>query len=307
MTKIDSIADPVICIMGPTASGKTQLAVEIASELGGEIISVDSALVYRGLDIGTAKPTLDERHGVVHHLIDIREPNQPFSVADFREQAIDLVKDIRGRGRRPVLAGGTMLYFKALKEGLAQMPAASPDVRAEILRMGEAQGWPHVHEELAKVDQVAAARINPNDPQRLQRALEVYRVSGKTLSHWQAQETQPCPFELLEIAILPPDRSVLHKRIADRFHLMLLQGFEAEVQALVNRGDLDESLPSIKSVGYRQMWSYLKGDYDYKTMTEKAIVATRQLAKRQHTWLRGWNNLRLLAAPERSEALKIIG
>lgn len=297
---------PVICLMGPTASGKSQLAIELAQTLDGEIINVDSALVYRGMDIGTAKPTLAEMQGIAHHLIDIREPNEPFSVAEFRESAIAMVNEIRLRNKRPILVGGTMLYFKALKDGLAKMPAANPVVREAILQQGLEKGWPDVHEALRQVDPKAAARINPNDPQRLQRALEVYRVSGRSLSYWQEQEMDTCPFELLEIAIFPPDRALLHKKIEQRFHQMLQAGFEDEVIKLRARGDLSEDLPSIKSVGYRQMWSYLSDEYDFQTMTEKAIVATRQLAKRQFTWLRGWKDLRLLASPARSEALKIL-
>ncbi len=295
-----------LCLMGPTASGKTELAVRLAQALNGEIISVDSAQVYRGMDIGTAKPSVDEMGGVPHHLIDINDPAEAYSAADFRQDAIRLVADIQARGRLAILAGGTMLYFKALKEGLADMPAANQSVRYEITLEAQEKGWPYIHELLQQVDPVAAARINPNDPQRLQRALEVYRVSGRPLTEWQQQSTEPCPFPLKELALVPPDRALVHKRIAARFEQMLAMGFEQEVRVLVSRGDLDESFPSIKSVGYRQMWAYLKQEYDYPTMVEKAIVATRQLAKRQFTWLRSWQGLETLPEPSLNRALKIL-
>ena len=298
--------DPVIALMGPTASGKSQLAVELAQELNAEIISVDSALVYRGMDIGTAKPSLEEQQGVPHHLIDIRDPKDPYSAADFRSDAIAKVVEIQSRARQVILVGGTMLYFKALKEGIAKMPPASQDIRYQITLEAQSSGWPSVHAELARVDPVAAERINPNDPQRLQRALEVFRSSGKTLTEWQQQEMEICPFDLREIAIVPSDRALVHQRIEGRFKQMLEAGFEAEVAALHKRGDLHAALPSIKSVGYRQMWSYLEGEYDHDTMVFKAIVATRQLAKRQFTWLRGWQNLQILEQPSLSEALKIL-
>lgn len=296
-----------ICLMGPTASGKTGLGVELAQRLNGEVISVDSALVYRGMDIGTAKPHASQMDGVTHHLIDIRDPAQPYSAADFRSDAIALITDISERGKLPILVGGTMLYFKALKDGLAEMPQANQAVRDGIVVRAEALGWPAIHDELAKVDPVAAARINPNDPQRLQRALEVYLVSGQSLTEWQQQPQPECPVDLVELAILPPDRVVLHKRIEARFHQMLDQGFRAEVEILFQRQDLHSTLPSIKSVGYRQMWAHLEGEMDFDTMVQKAIVATRQLAKRQYTWLRSWQDLRVLESPLRAEALKIIG
>jgi tRNA dimethylallyltransferase len=293
--------------MGPTASGKTGLGVELADSLKGEIISVDSALVYRGMDIGTAKPSAREMDGIPHHLIDIRDPAEPYSAADFRSDVIRLASSIIEKGKLPILVGGTMLYFKALKDGLAEMPEANQAIRAEIASRAEVEGWPSIHAELARVDPVAAARINPNDPQRLQRALEVFLVSGQSLTKWQQQAMPECPFDLVELAILPPDRGVLHQRIEQRFHNMLAQGFEAEVDALFHRGDLHKNLPSIKSVGYRQMWTHLEGETSRDVMVEKAIVATRQLAKRQYTWLRSWQNLRLLETPLRSGALKMLG
>jgi tRNA dimethylallyltransferase len=292
--------------MGPTASGKTQLAVELAQALQGEIISVDSALVYLGMDIGTAKPTLAERQGVPHHLIDIRDPAQSYSAAEFRQDVIRLAAEIDARGHRVILAGGTMLYFKALKDGIASMPPANEAVRQAILEEANKKGWPHIHEQLKTVDPVAAARINPNDPQRLQRALEVYRVSGQCLTSWQQQPTEGAPFPLSELAIVPPDRSEVHRRIEQRFAQMLAMGFEAEVTKLFVREDLNDSLPAIKSVGYRQMWGYLSGEFDFDTMVAKAVAATRQLAKRQFTWLRSWQDLRSLPVPSSSEALKIL-
>ena len=297
---------PVICLMGPTASGKTRLAVELASELEAEVVSVDSAQVYRGMDIGTAKPDADEMQGIAHHLIDIRDPAEPYSAADFRQDVIARVAEIQGRGHRVILAGGTMLYFKALKEGIAKMPPASQEIRYQITLEAQQSGWPSVHEQLAAVDPVAAARINPNDPQRLQRALEVYRISGKTLTAWQAQEMESCPFQLQELAIFPEDRALVHQKIEARFQQMLEKGFADEVTALHQRGDLNPKLPSIKSVGYRQMWCYLEGEYDFETMRFKAVVATRQLAKRQFTWLRSWQDLHLLQYPSTLEALKIL-
>lgn len=297
---------PVISLMGPTASGKSGLAVELALEIDAEVVSVDSAQVYRGMDIGTAKPDTAEMNGVPHHLIDIRDPLDPYSAADFREDVLTLVAEIQGRGRRVILAGGTMLYFKALKDGIADMPPARQDIRYEISLEAQAKGWPHIHELLSQVDPVAAKRINPNDPQRLQRALEVYRISGRPLTEWQAQETKKCPFPLCELAIIPTDRARVHQLIEQRFHQMLEAGFETEVAELRNRGDLEIGLPSIKSVGYRQMWGYLEGEYDHSTMVHKAVVATRQLAKRQFTWLRSWQDLSILTQPSCAEALKIL-
>lgn len=296
-----------ICVMGPTASGKTALAIELAQSLDGEIISVDSAVVYRGMDIGTATPTTAEMAGIPHHLISIRDPEEPYSAADFRIDALRIIGEVSERGRLPILTGGTMLYFKALKHGLAAMPEADQEIRHSISLRAEVEGWPAIHGRLAEVDEKAAARINPNDSQRLQRALEVFLVSGRSLSDWQDQEMPECPVDLTEIAIIPSDRKELHRKIEVRFHQMLEQGFKAEVELLHHRGGLHRELPSIKSVGYRQIWSCLEGEIDHKTMVEKAIAATRQLAKRQFTWLRSWQDLRSLESPLRSEALKIIG
>jgi len=292
--------------MGPTASGKSQLAVEIARSGPFEIVSVDSAQVYRGLDIGTAKPAASLMEEIPHHLIDIRDPLDPYSTADFRRDALRVVEEISLRNRTPILVGGTMLYFKALKEGLAVLPAADQATRADITLLARDKGWGAVHQRLAEVDPAAAARIHINDPQRLQRALEVYEITGKSMTQLQQQKMEPCPFDLLEIAVVPPDRLKLHQNIQARFHQMLEDGLVEEVKHLFERGDLNGRLPSLKAVGYRQVWSYLCGEISYDTMVEKAVIATRQLAKRQFTWLRGWQGLRQIPSPMGSEALKII-
>ena len=281
---------PAIFLMGPTASGKTDVAIRLAQEYPIDIISVDSSMVYRGLDIGTAKPSAAELALAPHRLIDIRDPAQPYSAADFRVDALREMAEITSKGRIPLLVGGTMLYFKVLKEGLANLPEANEVVRAEILLEAQTHGWPYIHQKLATIDPVTAARLTPNDSQRLQRALEVYYLTGTPLSvlH-QAQEIQTLPYRLLEIALLPKERSVLHERIEKRFDLMLANGFVDEVRALKAREDLHLELPAIRSVGYRQVWEYLDGVYDAKEMRYRGIVATRQLAKRQHTWLRSLN------------------
>jgi tRNA dimethylallyltransferase len=276
--------------MGPTASGKTDLAIEIAQAMDCELVSVDSALVYRGLDIGSAKPDYP------HHMVDIREPDQPYSAADFAADAHRLAAEITARGKIPLLVGGTMLYFKAFLEGMAEMPAADPAIRASIEAEAAAEGWPHIHAQLAKVDPEAATRIHPNHSQRLARALEVYRASGKPLTAWHAEGRggAPDPFELYDIrqiAICPVDRAVLHQRIALRFELMMQGGFLDEVQALHQRGDLDPELPAIRAVGYRQLWQYVEGECSLDEAVEKGVAATRQLAKRQLTWLRKWPDL----------------
>lgn len=292
--------------MGPTASGKSALAVELARLERFEIVSVDSAQVYRGMDIGTAKPGPQLLAEIPHHLVNICDPSEPYSAADFRLDAISLVEEISSRDKIPLLTGGTMLYFKALKDGLADLPPADRSVRQRISQEAQEHGWPAMHRRLKQVDPVAANRIHVNDPQRLQRALEVFEISGKTMTEWQQQGLQPCPFKILEIAILPPDRLELHEVIETRFHQMLADGLIEEVQRLFNRGDLNHGLPAIKAVGYRQVWAYLDGQIDYETMVERAIIATRQFAKRQYTWLRNWRGLEQIAAPELSRALKII-
>jgi len=282
---------PVIAIMGPTASGKTGLALDIAAKVDSEVISVDSALVYKGMDIGTAKPTQEERAGVVHHLIDIIDPAQSYSVSQFVNDTNALIGDILARGKVPILAGGTMMYFNALINGISPLPKSDEKIRDEITQQAQRLGWSKLHDELRGVDPISGERIHPNDPQRITRALEVYRSTGKTLTHWQQQEGEKCPYNIAQFAIAPADRAVLHERIATRFDLMLEQGFENEVVKLYERSDLHEDLPSIRSVGYRQMWQYLDGQLSYAEMRERGIIATRQLAKRQLTWLRGWEQV----------------
>lgn len=296
---------PAIFLMGPTASGKTDLALALADALPCELISVDSALIYRGMDIGTAKPDKAALERYPHRLVDIRDPAESYSAAEFRADALVAMADIASRGRIPLLVGGTMLYYKALLEGLADMPSADAAVRAELEAWAAAEGWETLHRELARVDPQSAARIHPNDPQRLTRALEVYRVSGLTMSeHRQRQTAQnsgseapgagQLPYTVAQFVIAPEQRQVLHERIARRFHLMLEQGFVEEVEALRLRGDLHAGLPSIRAVGYRQVWDYLDGGLSREEMAERGIIATRQLAKRQFTWLRGWDNLHWL-------------
>jgi len=278
---------PAIFLMGPTASGKTALSVQLAQALGGEIISVDSALVFKGMDIGTAKPTLEERAGIPHHLIDILEPWQSYSTGQFRHQALGLMKDISERGKIPVLVGGTQLYFNALFNGLAVLPVANLEIRRQLDKDLIQFGKEVLHQRLGNVDPLAAARIHPNDPQRVQRALEVYEISGQPLSSFFKAETDnELPYQAIKLIIAPPDRKILHDIIAQRFRAMLAQGFVEEVTGLYQRGDLTKQMPSMRAVGYRQVWDYLQGIDDVDVMTEKAIIATRQLAKRQFTWLR---------------------
>ncbi len=287
---------PVIFLMGPTASGKTDLAISLRQHLPVELISVDSALVYRGMDIGSAKPSAEEQALAPHRLIDIRDPAEPYSVADFLADVEREIAAIHAQGKIPLLVGGTMLYFRALLDGLAEMPAADAEVRAQIEREAEEFGWPHIHAQLAQVDPETAAEIHPNHSQRLSRALEVYRVSSKTMAQLRHLQRQPSEqqsfcdrFNVCQIAIAPRDRSILHQRIAIRFEKMLTSGLIDEVKGLYARGDLHSDLPAIRAVGYRQVWDYLDGRLDYSEMTERGIIATRQLAKRQLTWLRGWS------------------
>jgi tRNA dimethylallyltransferase len=278
---------PAVLLMGPTASGKSALAVKLATALNGEIISVDSALVYRDMDIGTAKPSLEERGGIPHHLIDILDPAESFSTGQFRTQALNLMEDITTREKLPILAGGTMLYFNALTQGLAVLPKADPEIREKLDRELHRFGSAALHRRLQMIDPEAAARIHPNDPQRIQRALEVFEVSGKPLSSFFGEtQATTLPYRLIKLIIAPEERATLHSIIAERFRQMLRDGLIEEVDALYRRGDLSEKAPSIRAVGYRQVWSYLAGEYGYDAMIEKSIIATRQLAKRQFTWLR---------------------
>lgn len=274
--------------MGPTASGKTAAALAIAARVPAEIISVDSALVYRGMDVGTAKPTPEELASVPHHLIDIIDPLDSYSVAQFRSATLRLVDEIHARGKLPLLVGGTMLYFKGLTDGLDDLPGADPAVRAELEDEAARLGWPALHARLATLDPETAARLKPNDAQRIQRALEIIRLSGKPMSALLAQRApEALPFELTSFALEPSDRAVLHERIARRFDQMLAGGaLLDEVEQLRRRGDLHPGLPSMRCVGYRQAWEYLDGRIDYQALRETGIIATRQLAKRQLTWLR---------------------
>lgn len=318
MNKGNALQDnlpPAIFLMGPTASGKTDLALQLARELPCEIISVDSALIYRGMDIGSAKPSAEVLQAYPHHLVDILDPSESYSAAQFRTDALALMAQITARGHIPLLVGGTMLYYKALVEGLASMPAADPKIRAALEQQAATAGWTALHAELQRVDPESAERIHPNDPQRILRALEVWRVSGQSMTQLRVQQQQKkqaskqpeLPYNVATFAIAPQQRSVLHERIAQRFHLMLEQGFIAEVQALQQRGDLHAGLPALRAVGYRQAWAYLQGELTYKQMIERGIIATRQLAKRQFTWLRSWPDvewLDSLASDNLSQVLK---
>ncbi|TXL15417.1 tRNA (adenosine(37)-N6)-dimethylallyltransferase MiaA [Methylococcaceae bacterium HT4] len=278
---------PAIFLMGPTASGKTALSVKLAQQFNAEIISVDSALVYKGMDIGTAKPTLEERAGIAHHLIDILDPAESFSTGAFRSRALELMSDITARGKVPLLVGGTMLYFNSLYYGLAKLPTADSELRKQLDVEAKLIGKAAMHAKLQVIDPVAAARIHPNDPQRVQRALEVFALSGKSMTQLHEEATtEEIPYQKIKLIIAPRDRGVLHEKIAQRFKLMLQQGFVEEVEALYRRGDLTVQMPSIRAVGYRQVWSYLDGEINVEEMQELGIIATRQLAKRQFTWLR---------------------
>ncbi|MGB3275753.1 MAG: tRNA (adenosine(37)-N6)-dimethylallyltransferase MiaA [Castellaniella sp.] len=278
----------LICLAGPTASGKSAAALALAERWPIEIIVMDSATIYRGMDIGTAKPSAEEQARVPHHLLDIRDPAQAYSAAEFARDAATLAQDIRARGRIPLLCGGTMLYYKALREGLNDLPEANPAIRRQLDEEALAHGWPALHAELARVDPVTAARLAPNDSQRLQRALEVWRGSSRTLSDWLTEPPRPAlpGWRFETISLEPSDRSVLHARIAQRYQTMISAGLLAEVRALRARPDLHPGLPSIRCVGYRQLWDHLDGHATLAEAVEQAIAATRQLAKRQITWLR---------------------
>lgn len=281
----------VICLMGPTAVGKTQVALELARCLPVELISVDSAMVYRGLDIGTAKPSKTLLQRFPHALIDICDPIEVYSVAQFRCDALQLIRQIHARGKFPLLVGGTMLYFNALQHGLASLPQANEQLRNQLTEQASRHGWPYLHTQLRKVDSQTAQWVHPNDAQRIQRALEVYHLTGIPLSEWQKRtlaQTQDLRF--LNVGILPKERSHLHKQIEQRFHHMMTNGLIAEVKRLWQRSDLHANLPAIKAVGYRQVWYYLQGKYTYSELITQAIRATRQLAKRQITWIRHWKS-----------------
>ncbi|SER05414.1 tRNA dimethylallyltransferase [Amphritea atlantica] len=283
---------PAIFLMGPTASGKTDLAMALCDRLPCDIISVDSAMIYREMNIGTATPDAEFLSRYPHRLVNILDPAESYSAADFRTDALREMAEITAAGRIPLLVGGTMLYYQALLKGLATLPQADQSIRERLVKEAEQSGWEALHQRLQQVDPVAAQRIHPNDPQRMQRALEVYELTGRSMTElWQEQESQRLPYRVTQLCVMPGERKTLHERIEQRFHIMLEQGFEAEVRALWERGDLNLQMPSVRCVGYRQMWEYFEGVWDYPTMIEKGVIATRQLAKRQVTWLRSWDNL----------------
>jgi tRNA dimethylallyltransferase len=287
---------PAILLMGPTASGKTELALDLARALPAEIVSVDSALVYREMDIGTAKPSRELRREIPHHLIDLLDPSAAYSAGRFRRDALAAMEEIQARGKVPILVGGTMLYFRVLQRGLADLPEASADVRAELDEAAAERGWPALHAELARVDPVAAARIQPADSQRIQRALEVWRLSGVPLSALQAAGEQALQgWRFLKLGLAPGSRPELHAAIERRFRAMMDAGLLAEVERLHSRADLHPGLPSIRAVGYRQLWAFLAGDCSLEVATQNAITATRRLAKRQWTWLRAEPGVHFLA------------
>jgi tRNA dimethylallyltransferase len=293
------VTETAFALLGPTASGKSRLALRLAAEHPLEIVSVDSGQVYRGMDIGTAKPTRAEQARVPHHLIDLVDPTEPYSAGRFRDDAVAAVQGILARDRTPLLVGGTMLYYRALAHGLDALPAADAGLRAEIAAAAAARGWPALHAELAAVDPATARRLAPNDSQRIERALEVYRATGRPLSALQTAARSAPPFRLSSFALMPGDRAGLHARIAERFDAMLNAGLVEEVEALRSRYPLHAGLPSMRCVGYRQVWSYLDGAYDRATLREKGIAATRQLAKRQLTWLRSLPGVQLLDDADR--------
>ncbi|TWX68316.1 tRNA (adenosine(37)-N6)-dimethylallyltransferase MiaA [Colwellia sp. C1TZA3] len=302
---IDNKKPPVICLMGPTASGKTALAMALYDALPCDIISVDSALVFKGMDIGTAKPTAHELAAYPHQLIDIRDPSESYSAADFCQDALKAIAISRENGRIPVLVGGTMMYFKSLIDGISPLPQADQSIRDAIALEAAEKGWLAMHEELQSFDPVSAERIHPNDPQRLARAIEVYRKTGNTLTQLTEIKGDKVNGNVLQFAIAPQERSELHARIELRFTQMIAQGFEQEVSSLKERADLHFDLPAIRCVGYRQMWQHLAGDYDKDEMVFRGICATRQLAKRQLTWLRNWQNLHWLPMEDENN-LKVI-
>jgi len=278
--------------MGPTASGKSALAAALAQHFPVEIVSVDSAQIYRSMDIGTAKPSVVERRSVPHHLIDIVDPTESYSAAQFRGDAVRLISEITARGRIPLLVGGTMLYFKALREGLSELPESDAALRARMDAEAAERGWPALHAELAKVDAPTAARLKPSDAQRIQRALEIYRVTGKPMSQLLGRARSALPFRLLELALVPSDRAELHRRIESRFDAMLERGLVEELRALRERHTLRPGLPSMRCVGYRQAWQHLEGEFGRNELRDRGIFATRQLAKRQLTWLRAMKTVR---------------
>ena len=301
---------PIPCLLGPTASGKTAAALALAAQRPIEIISVDSALVYRQMDIGTAKPTAEERAIAPHHLIDIVDPANAYSAAEFRADALRLTAEIHARGRLPLLVGGTMLYYKALTQGLNDLPAADANVRAQLDADAARDGWPALHARLAAVDPATAARLAPNDSQRIQRALEVFMLTGVAMSTLLAAPARTddaaADWRFVPVALEPSDRSVLHARIERRFDAMLENGFVDEVVKLRERGDLSPEMPSMRCVGYRQVWEYLDGAVDYATMRDKGVFATRQLCKRQLTWLRSMDERVVVDCCDREATARVL-
>ena len=282
----------VVCLSGPTASGKTEVAIELAKRFPVAIISVDSGMIYRGMDIGTAKPTVAEQAIAPHYLIDICDPSESYSAAQFRADAILAIENIYQQGKIPLLVGGTMLYFKVLQQGISPLPSANPDVRAELNLIVKEQGLQGLYAKLQQIDPQSAKRISPQDSQRIQRALEVYMLTGKPINElWLNNPPVAAPYNFINIALVPGQRSLLHDRIERRIRRMIEKGFVAEVESLLRRGDLDVDLPSMRAVGYRQMWQYVSGKIDYNTMYDQILFATRQLAKRQLVWLRKWPGL----------------
>lgn len=297
----------VVFIMGPTASGKTDLAMQLYDNQPCELISVDSALVYRGLDIGSAKPTPEELAKYPHHLIDICEPDEPYSASQFRDDALNLIESARAAGRLPVLVGGTMLYYKTLMQGIADLPSADEAIRRDIVTEADVIGWPGLHAELAEFDPDSAARIKPRDSQRIQRAIEVYRLTGKTLTQFHAEQSEDkLPYEVLSVAISPIDRAILRDRIRQRFMAMIEAGVIQEVEHLLNVKGYDPELPAMRSVGYRQVIEYLQGHRDYELMIENVVIATARLAKRQVTWLRSWPDVHWFESGEPQNLTKLV-
>ena len=302
----ESNQPPVICLMGPTASGKTALAMALQEALPCDIVSVDSALIYRDMNIGTAKPSKAELAQYPHRLIDLRDASESYSAADFCRDALAEIAEIRSNNRIPLLVGGTMMYFKSLIEGISPLPTANTEIRQAIEREALAKGWQAMHDQLAEIDPVSALRIHPNDPQRLTRALEVYRLTSNTLTQLTQIKGAKLGGDVLQLAITPQERSTLHERIALRYQQMIAMGFEQEVIKLKSRGDLHQDLPAIRCVGYRQMWQYLDGEFDHDEMIFRGVCATRQLAKRQLTWLRNWPDLHWLTTDDNTNLAQVL-
>jgi tRNA dimethylallyltransferase len=296
----------IFCLMGPTASGKTDMACELVDHFPLEIISVDSAMIYRGMNIGTAKPDLKTLTEAPHHLIDILDPPESYSAATFCNDVSRLSKLIISRGKIPLLVGGTMMYFRALQEGLSELPQADETIRKELMQKATEKGWAFMHQNLMKIDTISAQRIHPNDTQRVLRALEVYHLTGKPLSEGLQADKKTADIHFVNLMLMPSDRAWLHQRIESRFETMLSQGLVEEVKDLLKQWPLTEAHPSMRTVGYRQVLSYLRGDYDYATLRAKGVAATRQLAKRQLTWLRHWPESHSFSAENPSSKLEIV-